>query len=161
MGALQVTVVTAEREVFSGEADVVIVPGAEGELAILPSHTPLVTVMNPGELWIQDGDKEDALALSGGFMEVRNNQISILADTAERPKRSTRPAPKPPAKGRNSLYANVRPILTPQRSPPQSASPRSGLRSPGAVAGAAGNLEGISGAARNRWRPSALWRSCC
>lgn len=84
MGALQVTVVTAEREVFSGEADVVIVPGAEGELAILPSHTPLVTMMDPGELWIQDGDQEDALALSGGFMEVRNNQISILADTAER-----------------------------------------------------------------------------
>ena len=84
MGALQITVVTAEREVFSGEADVVILPGADGELAILPSHTPLVTVMNPGELWIQDGDREDALALSGGFMEVRNNRISILADTAER-----------------------------------------------------------------------------
>ena len=84
MGALQVVVVTAEREVFSGEADVVILPGAEGELAILPSHTPLVTAMDPGELWIQDGDKEDALALSGGFMEVRNNRISILADTAER-----------------------------------------------------------------------------
>lgn len=84
MGALQVTVVTAEREVFSGEADVVIVPGADGELAILPSHTPLVTMMDPGELWIQDGDQEEALALSGGFMEVRNNQISILADTAER-----------------------------------------------------------------------------
>ena len=84
MGALQVVVVTAEREVFSGEADVVILPGAEGELAILPSHTPLVTAMDPGELWIQDGDKEDALALSGGFMEVRNNKISILADTAER-----------------------------------------------------------------------------
>jgi F-type H+-transporting ATPase subunit epsilon len=84
MGALQITVVTAEREVFSGEADVVILPGADGELAILPSHTPLVTVMNPGELWIQDADREDALALSGGFMEVRNNRISILADTAER-----------------------------------------------------------------------------
>ena len=84
MGALQLSVMTAERTVFSGEADVVIVPGADGELGILPSHTPLVSALSPGELRIREGGQEEALALSGGFLEVKDNQVSILADTAER-----------------------------------------------------------------------------
>ncbi len=84
MARLQVDVVTAEGELFSGGADLVVVPGELGEMAILPSHAALISSLNPGELVIRDGGGEEALMVSGGFIEVLDNKVTVLADAAER-----------------------------------------------------------------------------
>jgi F-type H+-transporting ATPase subunit epsilon len=64
--------------------DIVIAPGVEGELGILPQHTPLVTMLVPGELRVRRGGQEVSLFVSGGFLEVRPDKVVVLADTAER-----------------------------------------------------------------------------
>jgi len=84
MSPLKVDIVTAERSVYSGEADMVIAPGVQGQLGILPHHIPLMTVLGPGELRLKKGDEEISLAVSGGFLEVRPDSVVVLADTAER-----------------------------------------------------------------------------
>jgi len=84
MARLKLDVVTAERAVYSDEADVVVAPGVEGELSILPRHAPLLTMLQPGELRIRKGDQEVDLAVSGGFLEVAQDRVIVLADTAER-----------------------------------------------------------------------------
>ena len=81
---IRLDIVTAERQVFSGEVDVVVAPGIEGELAILPHHAPLMTMLQPGELRMRQGGEEFSLAVSGGFLEVRPDRVTVLADTAER-----------------------------------------------------------------------------
>ncbi len=82
---LSLQIVTPERVVFSEEAiDSVTVPGSEGELTILPQHAPLMTALQPGPLVFRRGEDETDVALSGGFMEVREDKVVILADTAER-----------------------------------------------------------------------------
>ena len=81
---MHVEVVTAERELYSGEADVVIAPGTEGELGILPRHAALLTTLKVGELLIRLGGAEEPLFVSGGFLEVSNNSVIVLAETAER-----------------------------------------------------------------------------
>ena len=84
MAKIQLDIVTAERLVSSDEVDVLTVPGGDGALAILPHHAPLLTTLKPGEIRVvKDGD-ESYLSISGGFMEVMNNNVTILADTAER-----------------------------------------------------------------------------
>ena len=80
---LHVEVVTAERELYNGEADLVSVPGSEGRMAILPRHAALLTTLAPGELTIKLAGAEEPLFVSGGFLEVSNNSVSVLADTAE------------------------------------------------------------------------------
>jgi len=80
---LHVEVVTAERELYNGEADMVSAPGAEGRLGILPRHAALLTFLMPGELRITLRDAEEPLFVSGGFLEVLNNTVTVLADTAE------------------------------------------------------------------------------
>lgn len=84
MPKLSVEVVSAERVVFTGEADMVVAPGKMGVLGILPRHTSLLTSLNPGVLRIQQGDQEVMLAVSGGFLQVRNNRVEVLTDAAER-----------------------------------------------------------------------------
>ena len=84
MAKLRLDIVTAERLVYSEEVDEVIAPGVEGQLGILPHHTPLMTMLNPGELVVKQGGNEVSLAVSGGFMEVRPDRVIVLADTAER-----------------------------------------------------------------------------
>ena len=84
MAKLNVDVVSQERVVFSGEADMVVAPGALGTLGILPHHAPLLTALEPGELRIKRDEEEISVAISGGFMEVRSNKVIVLADTAER-----------------------------------------------------------------------------
>ncbi|MBM2824808.1 MAG: synthase epsilon subunit [Dehalococcoidales bacterium] len=81
---LKLDVVTAERVVYSEEVDIVIAPGAEGELGILPHHAPLMTILQPGELRVKKGGEEVSLAISGGFLEVRPDRVIVLADAAER-----------------------------------------------------------------------------
>src|SRR5437899_215055 len=80
---LHVEVVTAERELYNGEADLVSAPGAEGRLGILPRHAALLTTLAAGELTIKLAGAEEPLFVSGGFLEVSNNSVTVLADTAE------------------------------------------------------------------------------
>jgi len=84
MATLRLDIVTAERLVFSEEVEVVVVPGVEGQLGILPHHAPLMTMLEPGELRVRKGGEELTLAISGGFLEVRPDRVIVLADTAER-----------------------------------------------------------------------------
>ncbi len=84
MAGIRLDIVTAERQVYSDEVDVIVAPGIEGELAILPHHAPLMTTLQPGELRVKQGGEEFSLAVSGGFLEVRPDRVTILADAAER-----------------------------------------------------------------------------
>jgi F-type H+-transporting ATPase subunit epsilon len=84
MAKIRLDIVTAERLVYSENVDEVVAPGVEGELGILPEHSPLMTMLAPGELMVKQDGSEVNLAVSGGFMEVRPDRIIILADTAER-----------------------------------------------------------------------------
>ena len=78
-------VVSVERVVYSDDVDMVLAPGIEGELGILPHHAPLMTALVPGEIVIRKAGQEDVLlAVGGGFMEVRPDRVTILADSAER-----------------------------------------------------------------------------
>jgi len=81
---IKVDVVTAERLVFSGDVDIVVAPGVEGEMGILPQHTQLMTMLHPGEIRIRKGAEEFSLVVTGGFLEVKPDRITILADAAER-----------------------------------------------------------------------------
>src|ERR1700716_1762688 len=82
---LRVQIVTAEREVFARDAvDMVVAPGAEGVLGILPRHAPLLTTLQPGVIRIKMGGSEEAMAVGGGFLQVARDKVLILADTAER-----------------------------------------------------------------------------
>jgi len=84
MPNIKLDIVTAEGVVFSEDVDVVVAPGVEGQLGILPHHAPLMTMLQPGELLIRKGGEEFSLAVSGGFLEVRPDRIIVLADAAER-----------------------------------------------------------------------------
>jgi F-type H+-transporting ATPase subunit epsilon len=81
---LRLDIVTIERLIYSGEVDMVIAPGIEGELGILPHHAPLLTALKYGELRVRRGDDEDIYAIGGGFIEVLPLQVTVMADTAER-----------------------------------------------------------------------------
>jgi F-type H+-transporting ATPase subunit epsilon len=81
---LRLELVTAERAVLQEEADMIIAPAADGEVGILPHHAPFLTTLRPGELRIKRGGIEQALVVTGGFMEVLNDTVTILADSAER-----------------------------------------------------------------------------
>ncbi len=77
-------IITAERQVYSDEVDMVIAPGFDGQLGILPMHAPLMTILKPGELTVKKSGEEDMhVAVSGGFMEVLGNRVSVLADACE------------------------------------------------------------------------------
>lgn len=77
-------IVTAERVVLSDEVDQVNAPTKDGRVGILPRHAPLLTILDVGELDIIKGGERTPFAVSGGFMEVLPNRVTILADTAER-----------------------------------------------------------------------------
>ncbi|MCH7617987.1 MAG: F0F1 ATP synthase subunit epsilon [Chloroflexi bacterium] len=82
---LNVEIVTAEQVVYSEEGvERLIAPGADGELTVLPQHAAFITTLSPGELRIVKGGEEEAMAITGGFLEVRNDRIVVLADAAER-----------------------------------------------------------------------------
>ena len=81
---LSVEIITAEEIVQTEEnLDVLIVPGSEGQLAILPRHAPLMTTLDYGELIFRRGANETSFAIGGGFLEVHSNKVTILADIAE------------------------------------------------------------------------------
>ena len=84
MSTIKLDVVTAERVVFSDEVDVIVAPGIEGQLGVLPHHAPLMTMLKPGELLVRKDGEEFSLVITGGFLEVRPNRVIVLADAAER-----------------------------------------------------------------------------
>ena len=84
---LNVNIVSAEQAIFSGEATMVVAPGETGELGILPSHAPLLTLIKPGTVKITlVGGAEELVYVSGGILEVQPKALTILANTSIRAK---------------------------------------------------------------------------
>ena len=82
---LHVDIVSAEEQIFSGSADMIIAPGEAGELGILPEHAPLLTRIKPGTVRIQQGGQDtEVIYVSGGMMEVQPDRVTVLADTSIR-----------------------------------------------------------------------------
>ena len=84
MASIRLDIVTAEQSVYSEDVDMVVAPGIQGQLGILPNHAPLMTMLEPGELIVKKGGEESYMAVSGGFLEVRPDRVIVLADSAER-----------------------------------------------------------------------------
>ena len=86
MATIRVDVVSAEENIFSGEAKFVALPGESGELGILPRHTPLITRIKAGAVRIQRADtgEEEFVFVAGGILEVQPGKVTVLADTAIR-----------------------------------------------------------------------------
>ena len=80
---LQLDIVTPERLAYSDSVDSVVLPGSEGELGVLPHHTPLVAMLGIGELRIRKGGAEESFAIVGGFLQVRPDRVVVMAETAD------------------------------------------------------------------------------
>ena len=80
---LHLEIVTPERLAYEDDVDMVLVPGAEGELGILPHHTPLVSLLGVGELRIRKGGEAESFAIAGGFLQVRPDKVVVMAETAD------------------------------------------------------------------------------
>jgi F-type H+-transporting ATPase subunit epsilon len=82
---IHVDIVSAEGQIFSGEASMVFVPGSQGELGIAPRHAPLLTTLKAGEVRVQsEGAEEQSFYVGGGSLEIQPNLVTVLADTAAR-----------------------------------------------------------------------------
>ena len=80
---LHLEIVTPERLAYEDDVDMVLVPGIDGELGILPHHTPLVSLLGVGELKIRKGGGEESFAIAGGFLQVRPDKVVVMAETAD------------------------------------------------------------------------------
>ena len=81
---LTLEIVTPDRALIREEVDEVVVPGSEGELGVLPGHTPLLSSLKIGELWYRQGQEKHYLAIAFGFVEVLPDRVTVLADVGER-----------------------------------------------------------------------------
>jgi F-type H+-transporting ATPase subunit epsilon len=82
---IHVDIVSAEGQIFSGEASMVFAPGSQGELGIAPRHAPLLTTLKAGEVRVQsEGHEEQSFYVGGGSLEIQPNLVTVLADTAAR-----------------------------------------------------------------------------
>ena len=85
MATIHVDIVSAEGEIFSGEAKMVYAPARMGEVGIAPRHAPLLTALKPGEVRVEDTDgKEHFFYITGGMLEIQPHLVTVLADTALR-----------------------------------------------------------------------------
>jgi F-type H+-transporting ATPase subunit epsilon len=80
--AIHVNIVSAEGEIFSGEADMVFAPAKAGEVGIAPRHAPLITTLKPGSVRVQTADGEKLFYVTGGILEIQPHLITVLADSA-------------------------------------------------------------------------------
>ena len=80
---LHLEIVTPEKLAYEDDVDMVLVPGIDGELGILPHHTPLVSLLGDGELKIRKGGGEESFAIAGGFLQVRPDKVVVMAETAD------------------------------------------------------------------------------
>jgi F-type H+-transporting ATPase subunit epsilon len=84
---IRVEIVSAEGEIFSGDATMVVAPGSQGDLGIYPRHAPLLTLLKAGEVRVQTpGGEEQVFYVGGGALEIQPNLVTVLADTALRAK---------------------------------------------------------------------------
>lgn len=83
MSTLQVELVAADRKVWEGEADMVVARTVDGELGILPGHTPLLGVLTEGEVRIKSGEATHAAAIDGGFLSVDRDKVIIIAEAVD------------------------------------------------------------------------------
>lgn len=81
---MKLEIVTAERQVYSEDVNVIIAEGVEGQMTILPKHAPLITMLASGVLVIRKDGDEILMAITGGFLEVRPDKVIVLADACER-----------------------------------------------------------------------------
>lgn len=84
--SMQVDIVSAEGEIFSGKADMLFAQAANGEVGILPFHTQFLSQLKPGEVRVKSGDEEDSFFVNSGILEVQPHVVTILADTVVRSK---------------------------------------------------------------------------
>src|SRR5262245_54018518 len=84
MATIHVDIVSAEGEIYSGEASMVIVPASQGDIGIAPRHAPLLTTLRPGEIRVQTPTGEEHFFVSGGAIEIQPHIVTVLADTALR-----------------------------------------------------------------------------
>jgi F-type H+-transporting ATPase subunit epsilon len=82
MATLKLEIVTPEALTFSEDVDMVVIPGVEGQLGVLPMHVPLMTQLQPGEIKILQGGKETELVIGNGFVEIDQKSVTILTDVA-------------------------------------------------------------------------------
>ena len=82
--SFHVDIVSAEREIFSGNAELVFAPAEMGELGITPRHAPLLTRLKPGTVRVQSGGEESVFYVSGGILEIQPHVVTVLSDTALR-----------------------------------------------------------------------------
>src|ERR1051325_9104145 len=80
---IPVDIVTPEKVVLQKQVDSIVIPALDGELGILPHHAPLLAQLQPGEIRLKSGETTELFAVSGGFVEVKNNHVSVFAETAE------------------------------------------------------------------------------
>ena len=80
---LHLEIVTPERLAYSDTVDSVVLPGAEGEMGVLPHHAPLLATLGVGELRIRKGGEEEFFAIAGGFVQVRPDKVVVMAETAD------------------------------------------------------------------------------
>src|SRR6476659_7847902 len=80
---IRLEIVTPERLAYEDDVDMVLVPGIDGELGVLPHHTPLVSLLGVGELEIRKGGSSESFAIVGGFLQVRPDKVVVMAETAD------------------------------------------------------------------------------
>jgi F-type H+-transporting ATPase subunit epsilon len=80
---LKCEIISQERRVYTDEVDMVLVRGVDGEMVILPRHAPLITALDYGEVRVRKGEMEEQFAVGGGVLQVADNKVIILADSAE------------------------------------------------------------------------------
>ncbi|RJQ55059.1 MAG: ATP synthase F1 subunit epsilon [Actinobacteria bacterium] len=80
---LRARILTPEKVVYEGDVDMVVAPGMDGEIGLMPLHTPLVTPLKTGELRVKYGEEQDYIAIEGGYLEIREDICTVLADDAE------------------------------------------------------------------------------
>ncbi|MDA0989066.1 MAG: F0F1 ATP synthase subunit epsilon [Chloroflexi bacterium] len=84
MATMLFEMVTVEKLLFSDQVESIVAPGEAGELGILPHHAPLLSILRAGELRVTQDGQEQSIVITGGFLEVLDNKVTVLADAAER-----------------------------------------------------------------------------
>lgn len=82
-GKLQISVISPERTIHEGEAEMVTAPAWDGEVGILPGHAPLMALLGEGELRVRLGEKEERFRVAGGFLQVADDTVTVLSERAE------------------------------------------------------------------------------
>ena len=124
---MMLEITTAEKQMYGEEVDMLIAPGIDGQLGILPKHAPLMTILRPGELTIRKNGADTFYTVTGGFMEVLGDRVIILADACEHSEEiSEERAQEAMRRPRSALQAS-RPRWSWNGQWPRSAAPRLGL----------------------------------